>query len=445
MNRPVSPPLSAQGATSATLPLRVCTVCDGVDAVMRLASWLAHLPSNAERVDLELSDAIHWLTNQNGEIFDMLVIAPNAARSDATPRLVRAVLTEMQRRAVMQIVLLPAGTRLSLPDMPHVHLLTGPPFPSPSMLSRRPEVALQPAAMPEVAPPASGLAGRLGNWFPMLRKGGTDAERVAAGPERKGPVRVIAVQPLCGGAGATTMAITLAQELAEADPKLSICLMDLDLQFGNVSGYLNLPAEARVMETYRDPRAVDGDMFQQGLRRLRPNLRVFPAPAEILPVDALSGSDLQYLLGLAKDASDLVILDLPVTVTDWSEAVYLTADRIYMVGRLDVRSVSNLRRLRALVEPRVLPAEKLSPVLNFRPARAPRDWSARVGSYERGMALPVHLQLPDGGAAVGTACDSGQPLMEADPGNPYRLAMRNYAQDFAALVPRSQRLLGDQG
>lgn len=442
MNRMTSPSkdslLTAQGSS---LPLRVCTICDGVDAVIRLASWLAHLPATAERVDLELTDAVSWLTTQSAETFDMLVIAPNAARSDATPRILRAVLSEMGRRAATQVIFLPAGARLSLPDLPDVHVLNGPPFPPPSALSRRADVAELPPEIPTPSIPR-GVARRFARWLPGSNTQPLQSGRNSATSHSGSPLRVVAVQSLCGGAGGTTFATGLAVELAEADPRLSVCVMDLDLQFGSLAAGLSLHHEARVLETFRNPRAVDGDMFRQSLQHLRPNLTVFSAPPEILPLDAISGADLQYLLGLARDAADLVVLDLPGSVTDWTEAAYLSADRIFLVARLDVRSAGNLKRLRSLVSPQVLPPEKLCPVVNFRPPRPPREWAARIHSLEAGMGLPVHLQLPDGGLTVSEAADSGMALMQADPASPLRLALQAYATEVAALVPRQQRLQG---
>lgn len=182
MNRPASSrPLESELTATAALPLRVCTICDGVDAVIRLASWLAHLPATAERVDLELSESMSWLSAQAYESFDMLVVAPNGARSDVTPRLVRAVLAETRRRAALQIVLMPAGGRLSLPDLPEVHILTGPPFPPPAMLNRRPE----PPSLPEVDSPPPRL-GRADCWHAGGRSAGVGRRQRAPTPRCAG-------------------------------------------------------------------------------------------------------------------------------------------------------------------------------------------------------------------------------------------------------------------
>ncbi|MEM8802180.1 MAG: pilus assembly protein CpaE, partial [Pseudomonadota bacterium] len=54
---------------------------------------------------------------------------------------------------------------------------------------------------------------------------------------------VIVVHGLAGGTGATTLAVNLAWELATADKDNapSVCILDLDLQYGAVATFLDLP------------------------------------------------------------------------------------------------------------------------------------------------------------------------------------------------------------
>ena len=54
---------------------------------------------------------------------------------------------------------------------------------------------------------------------------------------------VIPVHSMAGGTGATTFAVNLAWELANVSKTETprVCLLDLDLQFGTVSTYLNVP------------------------------------------------------------------------------------------------------------------------------------------------------------------------------------------------------------
>ena len=76
---------------------------------------------------------------------------------------------------------------------------------------------------------------------------------------------VIPVHGMAGGTGATTIAVNLAWELANIsktdNPR--VCLIDLDLQFGTTSTYLDLPRRESVMELLSDPESMDGEAFMQ--------------------------------------------------------------------------------------------------------------------------------------------------------------------------------------
>ena len=78
------------------------------------------------------------------------------------------------------------------------------------------------------------------------------ASPLTQGESKEGALFV--VHGLAGGVGSTTMAVNLAWELATVSDKEepSVCLLDLDLQFGTVSTYLDLPRRETVFEMLSD-------------------------------------------------------------------------------------------------------------------------------------------------------------------------------------------------
>ena len=94
------------------------------------------------------------------------------------------------------------------------------------------------------------------NVTPGTGNGGGDKDAV-----------ILAVHGLAGGVGTTTFATNLAWELAniDKDKSPSVCLMDLDLQFGSVATYLDLGRREAVYELLSDTESMDNDSFMQAL------------------------------------------------------------------------------------------------------------------------------------------------------------------------------------
>ena len=408
----------ADDALAEPKSLSICTISDGVDAVIRLAGWIAQLPAGLRRTDLELAEALSHLTSTMAGSYDRIVLAPNAEREDASPRIIQAILDATVDRCSRQIILWPLGMRLSIRGTTKSQILYGPPFPAFNGLG----LSVEPGLLDDI--PAQDATGpKIRRFFSWLQKAPPAPPPATA---RRQPIRLISLQPMAGGAGASSLAANIASELAEIAPALEICLIDLDLQFGSIGSYLDLQSDARIVDAYRDISKLDRDAFQQCLVRVRNGLRVLPAPAEILPFDALDSSDLHHLIVLARQTADLVILDLPSAIPDWCETAYLESDKVLGICSLDVRSAANIRKLRDLIGPQNLGPQKLAFVLNRSPLRPPKDWSTRLSEFEKGLGQPIETTFLSGGEGLGRALDSGASLGVIDPASPLLKQIRDY-------------------
>jgi pilus assembly protein CpaE len=134
---------------------------------------------------------------------------------------------------------------------------------------------------------------------------------------------VLPVHGLGGGCGATTMAVNLAWELAITDRKSppAVCLIDLDLQFGSVSTYLDMPRRDAVYELLSDTSVMDRDAFMQALLPFNDRLQVLTAPPELLPLDLIGPEDIDRIIDMARANFDYVVIDMPSTVVQWTETV----------------------------------------------------------------------------------------------------------------------------
>lgn len=233
---------------------------------------------------------------------------------------------------------------------------------------------------------------------------------------------VIATHGLAGGVGASAFTVNLAHELATLtkEDRPSVCILDLDLQFGSISTYLDLPRRDATFELLSDTSSMDDESFLGALQTAPNNVSVLTAPAEVLPLEFITPADVEALLEKACHRFDYVLLDLPTTVVQWTETVLNSAHIYFGVIALDMRSAQNVMRLKTALETENLPVEKLRFMLSRAPRLSDLSGRSRVKRLTESLGIGLDLLLPDGGRQVLEALDHGRPLAEVAAKNPLR-------------------------
>jgi pilus assembly protein CpaE len=242
---------------------------------------------------------------------------------------------------------------------------------------------------------------------------------------------VIPVQGLAGGTGATTFAVNLAWELAnvdKGDEGLRVCILDLDLQFGSVATYLDLPRREAVFELLQDTASMDSDSFMQALLTVQDKMQVLTAPSELIPLDIINAEDVQRIINVARTNFDYVIIDMPQSVVMWTETVLNAAHIFFAMTELDMRSAQNTLRVIRALKGEDLPYQKLRYVLNRAPGFTDLNGKSRVKRMAESLDIKIEVLMPDGGKQVLQSNDHGVPLSEVAPKNPLRKEIQKLAQ-----------------
>ncbi|MCA0044047.1 AAA family ATPase [Celeribacter litoreus] len=232
---------------------------------------------------------------------------------------------------------------------------------------------------------------------------------------------VLPVQSVAGGAGATTIAVNLAWELANVEkkgPQPRVILMDFNLQFGAVSTYLDMPRREAVYELLSATEIMDDDSFKGALMNFHDKLSVLTSPPEILPLDIIEPADVERILDMARKHFDYVVIDMPSTLVSWTETVLTAAEFYFAPITLDLRSAQNILRIRNALKAEELPFDKYRFLLNYAPKGMDLTAKARTKRMAENLEIAIDVQFPDGGKAVREACDQGVPLGIEAPKNP---------------------------
>lgn len=253
------------------------------------------------------------------------------------------------------------------------------------------------------------------------------------GSQKEGAVLV--VHGLAGGTGSTTMAVNLAWELANQgkEESPSVCLLDLDLQFGAVATFLDLPRREVVFDMLSDTESMDDEIFGQSLLTFQDKLQVLTAPTEMLPLDLISSEDVNRILEKARRHFDYVVIDMPSTLVSWSEAV-LNASHIYFsMIELDMRCAQNTLRFKRALQSEDLPIEKLRFIMNRAPKFTDMTGKGRVKRMAESLGISIDLHMPDGGKPITQGADHGIPLALSAPKNPLRREISKLAASIHEL------------
>ncbi len=378
--------------------------------------------------DLSFEDAAVFLTQPDAQNLEFIAIAIDGEDEGDINR-IAAIITGAKERGVRVILIAEEVSPIALHQLLRLGADDFVPYPLPEGALHEAIERLGQGDSPQLPPHAESPTFKV--------SGGRDGA-------------VLAVHGLAGGVGATTFAVNLAWELASAgegnkkaaSPPPRVCLLDFDFQYGSASTYLDLPRREVVFEMLTDTAHMDAESFQAALVTFNDRLHVLTAPADMLPLDIVSGEDIERILAMARAHYDFVVIDMPTTVVSWTETVLHQAHVYFGLIELDMRSAQNALRMIRALKAEGLPLEKMRYVLNRAPKFTDLTGKSRIKRLAESLDISIELQLSDGGRPVTQANDHGLPLAVTTPKLPLRKEIQKLALSLAELAQSAEAAQG---
>ena len=157
--------------------------------------------------------------------------------------------------------------------------------------------------------------------------------------------RIVAVAGSKGGCGVTTVASQLALAAARAGGEHRVCLVDLDLQTGDVATLFGVTAQhdlADLVDVVDEltRRSIAGVLFRHAS-----GVHILPAPAEGERAETVTTSVARQVLGVLRTMFDVVVVDCGSLVSEANLGAVEIADRVLVVSTPDVLSLRGAHRL----------------------------------------------------------------------------------------------------
>jgi pilus assembly protein CpaE len=213
-----------------------------------------------------------------------------------------------------------------------------------------------------------------------------------------------------GGCGKTFFATNVAYHL-QAKLKKRTCLIDLDLQFGELSTALRLKPKSTIADLLADDAGDDlAGRLQEAVAVHETGIQVLAAPDEPADADAIEAAEVAKVIEAARSRFDCVVIDTSAAL---SEAVLVSleqADQIFAIATLDLPSVRNLGVLLATFKQLKVPGEAVQLVLN----KVERDVGIDVEAITRYFPQGFSMIVPYG-KEVNRSLNMGMPMLAYAP------------------------------
>ena len=221
--------------------------------------------------------------------------------------------------------------------------------------------------------------------------------------------RVLTVVSPKGGSGKTTIAANLAVQLAQNAPG-EVVLVDLDLQFGDVSNAFHLTPEHTIFDATRSSAVAENTLLKVFLTSHASGVYVLGAPFELTEADQITPEDVVGVLKRFRQEFRYMVIDTAAGIDDFAMAAIDHSTDLIALSATDVPSVRAVRKQLDALDAIGMNDAARHFVLN----RADAKVGLEIADIESTVGLPIDVQVPSS-RAVPLSINIGEPVSFAEP------------------------------
>lgn len=238
--------------------------------------------------------------------------------------------------------------------------------------------------------------------------------------------KIITVYSNKGGIGKTTIAVNLAAELAKVT-KDKVALVDLNLQLGDISTFLNLNPPFDVNYVIRRLIDKEENILIKGFEKYKDlSLYVLSDPSYIEQSESITTQQITTLFSALKKVFPYIVVDMSSNIDPISLKILDSSDWIMFTTIVNIPAIRNAQRCLNLFRSRKYPSNKVKIVIN----RYMENDEIKIEDIENTLGESVYWKIPNNYFTIMEAINKGVSISEVNAesniGNSFR--------DFAAEV-----------
>ena len=238
--------------------------------------------------------------------------------------------------------------------------------------------------------------------------------------------KIITVYSNKGGIGKTTIAVNLAAELAKVT-KDKVALVDLNLQLGDISTFLNLNPPFDVNYVIRRLIDKEENILIKGFEKYKDlSLYVLSDPSYIEQSESITTQQITTLFSALKKVFPYIVVDMSSSIDSISLKILDSSDWIMFTTIVNIPAIRNAQRCLNLFRSRKYPSNKVKIVIN----RYMENDEIKIEDIENTLGESVYWKIPNNYLTIMEAINKGVSSEEVNAESNIGKSFR----DFAAKV-----------
>jgi len=234
-----------------------------------------------------------------------------------------------------------------------------------------------------------------------------------------------------GGVGVTTLAINLATQIHDITKKKTL-LIDLDLNAGDVSTFLNLKPSYTISDVTVNISRLDRSFLMGVLTRHESGIYVLAEPQKIVEAASISGSDIKRVLELLQTMFDYIVIDTESVLDERAMSAIEISDTILLVFVMSLPGIKNIQRYLRYFEDLGLKRDRVKLIVN----RYLKKGDIRLEDAEKALNYPIFFAISNDYDSTMECLNKGLPLSMCNPRSKVNLEIRALAE---SLIKRNQK------
>lgn len=241
--------------------------------------------------------------------------------------------------------------------------------------------------------------------------------------------QIITVSSAKGGSGKTVLATNVALVLNRI-PEKKVCLVDADLQFGDVCLVLQLEPRFTMVNAAHELHKLDAELLDSLLTEHPSGLKVLAAPLEPAFADDITTAGLMQMLDVLTENYDYVIVDTAAMLDELILSLIERSDQVLMLVDMDLPSVKNAKLALETLRLLKFSTSNVRLVINRSNSKAKLDNKEIEGA----LKMEIEAAVPSDGV-VAASVNEGRPVVETDPKSKVAKGFESVAELIAGSVP----------